>query len=54
MTMPVTTPMPKDTAKTRNQKSKTRRYSTLPVASRMPSIVASQAATPMVKAGKMM
>src|SRR5271157_5890090 len=54
MTMPLTTPMPKDNANTFSQKSKTRRKTTRPVNSRAPSIVASQAARPMVKGGKMM
>src|SRR5271157_5442820 len=54
MTMPVTTPMPKESANTFSQKSNTRRYTALPVASRVPSRVASQAASPIVKAGKMM
>ena len=52
--MPVTTPMPNDSAKIFSQKSKTRRYSALPVTSRAPSIVASHAANPSVNAGKMM
>ena len=46
--------MPNDTAMIFSQKSKTRRYSALPVASRAPSIVASHAANPIVNAGKMM
>src|SRR5215472_6210060 len=54
ITMPVTTPMPNDTANTFSQKSNTRRYSALPVASRAPSIVASHAANPIVNDGKMM
>src|SRR6516165_12213442 len=54
MTIPVTTPMPKDRAKTFSQKSKTRRYTGSPVASRTPSIVASQAARRIVKERKMM
>ena len=54
MTMPDTTPIPNETAKTLSQKSNTRRYTGLPVAKDMPSIVASQAASPIVNAGKMM
>ena len=54
MTMPETTPIPNETAKTLSQKSNTRRYTGLPVARDMPSIVASQAARPIVNAGKMM
>ena len=46
--------MPNETAKILSQKSNTRRYTGLPVAMNMPSIVASQAANPMVNAGKMM
>src|SRR5215469_11289462 len=52
--MPVTTPMPKDRANTFSQKSKTRRYTGSPVPSRIPSIVASHAARPIVKEGKIM
>jgi hypothetical protein len=54
ITTPVTTPMPNETANTLSQKSNTRRYSGLPVASRAPSIEASHAANPIVKDGKMM
>src|SRR5215472_2549267 len=54
ITTPVTTPIPNDTANTFNQKSNTRRYTGFPVASRMPSIVASHAARPSVKEGKIM
>ena len=54
MTMPETTPIPNETAKILSQRSKTRRYTGSPVAMNMLSIVASQAANPMVNAGKMM
>ena len=54
MTMPDTTPIPNDTAKTLSQKSNRRRYNALPVAKCTPSIVASQAASPIVNDGKMM
>ena len=54
MTMPVTTPIPNETANTLSQKSNTRRYSGLPVTRCAPSRVASQAASPIVNAGKMM
>ena len=54
MTMPDTTPIPNDTAKTLSQKSNTRRYVGLPVAKCTPSINASHAASPIVNDGKMM
>src|SRR5215469_1075988 len=54
MTIPVTTPIPKDTAKILIQKSNRRRYTGLPVANDIPSIVASHAASPIVKDGKIM
>ena len=47
------TPMPNESANTLSQKSNTRRQTGLPVASRVPW-VASQSASPMVKAGTMM
>ena len=52
--MPVTTPMPNDTAKILQPEIEDAPVQRVPVASRAPSIVASQAASPMVKAGKMM
>jgi hypothetical protein len=54
ITIPLTTPIANDSAKILSQKSNTRRYTGLPVARCTPSIVASQLASPMVKAGKIM
>ena len=54
MTMPVTTPMPNDTANTFIQKSKTRSKTFLPVTMLAASSAASHAAIPIVNDGKMM
>ncbi|MNM54722.1 hypothetical protein D3C81_658500 [compost metagenome] len=51
MTMPLTTPMPKDTAKIFCQKKNSSRHTVLRVRSQRHSTKASQLAVPMVKAG---
>ncbi|MNI52564.1 hypothetical protein D3C73_1073580 [compost metagenome] len=51
MTMPLTTPMPKDTAKIFCQKKYSSRQTGLPVRSQRDSTNASQLAVPIVKAG---